>query len=245
MNMIKFFRKNRQRLLTENKFSKYLIYAIGEIALVMIGILLAVQVNNWNESRKDVKREIKMLNDLQNDINNNIKNINEGIIVLEEGLKHSSKILSAFEKQTKYDSIMNKDFVFYTYYWDPDFRNASFENLKKEGVNLISNDTLRNNIIEIFEIDMDILDVSDLNSHNDYMNSVGNRILNKHLYFDRETGYSLPVNYEKMMSDNEFYSFTSFFLQSQMNTLFKSGKFIEKAQSLNENINEEIQQLQN
>lgn len=50
--MIKFFRKIRQRLLTENKFSKYLLYAIGEITLVMIGILLALQVNNWNENRK-------------------------------------------------------------------------------------------------------------------------------------------------------------------------------------------------
>lgn len=50
--MIKFFRKIRQRLLTENKFSKYLIYAIGEIILVVIGILIALQINNANEARK-------------------------------------------------------------------------------------------------------------------------------------------------------------------------------------------------
>jgi uncharacterized protein YxeA len=50
--MIKFFRKIRQRLLTENKFSKYLIYAIGEIILVVIGILIALQVNKLNENRK-------------------------------------------------------------------------------------------------------------------------------------------------------------------------------------------------
>jgi len=49
--MINFFRKIRQHLLTENKFSKYLLYAFGEIALVMTGILLALQVNNWNEER--------------------------------------------------------------------------------------------------------------------------------------------------------------------------------------------------
>ena len=51
--MIKFFRKIRQKLLTENKFSKYLIYAIGEIILVVIGILIALQLNNWNELRKN------------------------------------------------------------------------------------------------------------------------------------------------------------------------------------------------
>ena len=51
--MIKFFRKIRQKMLTKNKFSKYLIYAIGEIVLVVIGILIALQVNQWNEVRKN------------------------------------------------------------------------------------------------------------------------------------------------------------------------------------------------
>ncbi len=50
--MIKFFRKIRQRLLTENKFSKYLIYAFGEIVLIIIGIFFALQLQNWNETRK-------------------------------------------------------------------------------------------------------------------------------------------------------------------------------------------------
>jgi hypothetical protein len=50
--MIKFFRKIRQKLLSDNKFSKYLIYAVGEIVLVVIGILIALQINNWNEKRK-------------------------------------------------------------------------------------------------------------------------------------------------------------------------------------------------
>ena len=59
--MIKFFRKIRQRLLSENKFSKYLIYAIGEIILVVIGILIALSINNWNENKKDRKLEKEFL----------------------------------------------------------------------------------------------------------------------------------------------------------------------------------------
>ena len=51
--MIKFFRRIRQKLVSENKVSKYLLYAIGEIALVMIGILLALQVNDWNENKRN------------------------------------------------------------------------------------------------------------------------------------------------------------------------------------------------
>jgi len=49
--MTKIFRKTRQKLLTENKFSKYLIYGIGEIILVVIGILIALQINTWNRKR--------------------------------------------------------------------------------------------------------------------------------------------------------------------------------------------------
>ena len=75
------------------------------------------------------------------------------------------------------------------------------------------------------------------------MTSVGNQILTKHLYLDRKTGYILPSDYEKMMSDNEFYSFTSFFLGNQNQAWMKSKRFIEKARLLNEAITEEIKQL--
>lgn len=51
--MIKFIRKMRQQLLSQNRFSMYMLYAIAEIVLVMIGILLALQVNNWNKNRQN------------------------------------------------------------------------------------------------------------------------------------------------------------------------------------------------
>lgn len=69
--MIKLFRHIRQRLVTENKLNKYLLYAIGEIVLVVIGILIALQVNNWNEDRKISRQEqdsLKRLHDESEDI---------------------------------------------------------------------------------------------------------------------------------------------------------------------------------
>src|SRR5210317_1373022 len=66
--MIKFFRKIRQKMLTDNKFNKYLIYGIGEIILVVIGILIALQINNWNENRRLRAVEIKLLKELRNDL---------------------------------------------------------------------------------------------------------------------------------------------------------------------------------
>jgi len=63
--MIKFFRHIRQRMIKENKVSKYLLYAIGEIVLVVIGILIALQINNNNEQRKVREKEQTYLAALQ------------------------------------------------------------------------------------------------------------------------------------------------------------------------------------
>ncbi len=73
--MIKFFRKIRQKLLSENNFSKYLIYAMGEIVLVVIGILIALSLNNWNEERKDQNKLVNVYRLIDNDIKNDIKDL--------------------------------------------------------------------------------------------------------------------------------------------------------------------------
>ena len=66
--MITFFRKLRQSLLTENKVSRYLLYAIGEIILVVIGILIALAVNNWNQDNKDHRLGLDYLSRIHNDL---------------------------------------------------------------------------------------------------------------------------------------------------------------------------------
>ena len=77
--MIKFFRTIRYTLMNENKVGKYFKYAIGEIFLVMLGILLALQVNNWNESRKETIQEQFILKRLSNDITSDIIQVTEEI----------------------------------------------------------------------------------------------------------------------------------------------------------------------
>ena len=66
--MLTFFRKIRKNLLGEGSTSKYLVYAVGEILLVMVGILLALQVNNWNEWRKDRIKEKEYLREILEDL---------------------------------------------------------------------------------------------------------------------------------------------------------------------------------
>jgi len=66
--MIKFFRKIRCDLIEKNKTRKYLKYAIGEIVLVVIGILIALQINNWNENQKHSREENTMLKNLHENL---------------------------------------------------------------------------------------------------------------------------------------------------------------------------------
>ena len=82
--MIKFFRKLRYELMEQNKKGKpawpvgrYIKYAIGEIVLVVIGILIALQINNWNSSNKS-KREVKIsITHIKKEIESNIKELNK------------------------------------------------------------------------------------------------------------------------------------------------------------------------
>ena len=76
--MINFLKKVRKNLLSKNKFSRYIIYASGEILLVVVGILIALQINNWNESRKDRLHEIELVNLLITDLNDRkLENVND------------------------------------------------------------------------------------------------------------------------------------------------------------------------
>ena len=70
--MINFFRRLREKLVAENRFSKYLIYALGEIILVVIGILIALQINTWNEERKDKATGDQYLADIRQDLENDL-----------------------------------------------------------------------------------------------------------------------------------------------------------------------------
>ena len=94
--MIKFFRKIRQKLLSENKFSKYLIYAIGEIVLVVIGILIAVQINNWNENWKKEKLKVSYKISLINDLSSDTLKLNELIA------KNNSELETLYNQKRRF-----------------------------------------------------------------------------------------------------------------------------------------------
>lgn len=77
--MIKFFRHIRQSLIKQNQMGKYFKYAVGEILLVVIGILIALQINNWNEHSKDLKTEAQILSSLHQEFKTNTRLLKETI----------------------------------------------------------------------------------------------------------------------------------------------------------------------
>ena len=96
--MIKFFRKIRQNMINENKTGKYLKYAIGEIILVVIGILIALSINNWNEQRKMNSQEQELLEGLEIEFTINHDRLERVIQLQQKSNESANKIMTYFNK---------------------------------------------------------------------------------------------------------------------------------------------------
>jgi hypothetical protein len=109
--MIKFFRKTRQNLISEGKTGKYLKYALGEIVLVMIGILLALQVSNWNQERKDRISERKLLDNIHRDFIQNKMSFDSIKAINYIGLNALEKMIDLFPLER--DTLKHAAFMKY------------------------------------------------------------------------------------------------------------------------------------
>ena len=130
--MLRFFRQIRQRLLTDNKFSKYLLYAVGEILLVVIGILIALQVDTWNETQQNKDRIDELLNNMLVELDGDIEDIKDRLEYYHR--KDSAIYLILNDKLTEEDYWNDK--VPYVQYVELNyavisFREDSFNELKK------------------------------------------------------------------------------------------------------------------
>ncbi len=110
--MIKFFRRIRKKLLSENRFSKYLLYALGEIILVVIGILIALQINNWNLAQEDRKTEKENLEALKEEFTQNKATLQEIIQLNNENISGAEKMIQSFNNTSK-DTITEQTIAMY------------------------------------------------------------------------------------------------------------------------------------
>ena len=146
--MIKFFRKIRYDLMGENKTGKYLKYAIGEIVLVMIGILLALQINNWNEDEKINVNLKEALNQINQDLKQdeiNLKGFENSNV---KRVSYLLKLTANDHNNFAFDSILkNLDDYFYFYK-----SNNAYSSLKSTGMFAsMENIKLKNNLTSYYE----------------------------------------------------------------------------------------------
>jgi hypothetical protein len=207
--LIKIFGKIRQRLLTENKFSKYLLYAIGEIILVVIGILIALQINKWNDKKIERNREADFIEKLKNQLENNIENLNENIEEYTFTYENSNNYIPIIgdsiteNVNQKLDSlVLLNSYDFHTNI----NMNTIIEAQQNGDLNLVSSDSLRQFVYDIIKTNTIVQE--------------RNRIANTHL-------------------NNEFtpYLTKNFNIRSLVNTAFPNDSIGKSMIYKNDNIN--------
>ena len=165
--MIKLFRKIRQKLLSENKFSKYFIYAFGEIILVVIGILIALQINNWNEQRKLEQQESTYYCKIKEDISSDLFNIQRSKKSLDERQKTTKRLLTNLLKIQDNKSIIMKDYLasLRSYIYVPN-KSAITDVTSSGKLENLKNEDLKNAILNYYSEQEYALNVIGSNQNN-------------------------------------------------------------------------------
>lgn len=149
--MIKFFRKIKQDLLSEGKTGKYLKYAIGEIILVVIGILIAIQINSWKQVILENKLEKKYLTNLILELEEDSIGLSINYNKLKNQARTKSLLLNMIKEDTKGDSIIE----YFEYQWRPiqpyiPIKATYIEMSSNSHLRIIKNDILKEKMIKLY-----------------------------------------------------------------------------------------------
>jgi hypothetical protein len=236
--MIKFFRKIRQRLLAEGNLKRYLLYAIGEILLVVIGILIALQINNWNEWRKDRIKEENILHDLAKNIEINIQTFQNDINLLEEWGRSSEIVILALKNKTVYSDTIRNHFHLARITKQKLFvSNIGFQAYKDYGLGLITNKNLSAEIIKLYEFT-----IPSILSTNDLVNEIDaewdNHIVQN---FDFVEGVGLtPNDYESLFGDHYYVSWVKAYNQGRKSLIKTDQTLIKECENVLQLIRNEL-----
>ena len=203
--MIKFFRKIRQQLLSENKFSKYLLYAIGEIVLVVIGILIALQINTWNEERdnKDLEKQLlsQMYNELKMDYSQLIDNSNYS----KRKISAAQLLIKVIDKKVPYHDSLNIEFSNAVVYSSFAPSVNTYETITGTGISILSNEKLQLKIQYLYNNTYKfIADVLKWRSEF-YFSEIVSFNIN---YFKEFSWFepSIPLDGQELLDDTKYYN---------------------------------------
>ena len=152
--MITFFRKIRQNLLKEGKTVKYLKYAFGEIILVVIGILIALQINNWNEGKKNHAKETLLIKNIVEDLKSDTVHMNKALNELDEQLQVIDSLIARATDSLKPLNYNTMGLLRYS----SDFRPKSQRN-HAEAVSNMEHETVRKLLQNYFIEEDQVVDI--------------------------------------------------------------------------------------
>lgn len=207
--MFKFFRQLRQNLLLKGNTGKYFKYAIGEIALVVIGILIALQINTWNEDRKTRARESKLLTELRTNLQINIQNLENDIRNQKKSTKTIDYLLDHLDRHRPYLDSLGYYFAQADFAPDVVLSASAFETLKSVGLELIHTDSLRSAIINLFEIHYPTLMQETRRLEDQIWPAVVVPMYQKHFRRD-DRDFNMVNDYQALLDDKEFTNMLSF-----------------------------------
>ncbi len=155
--MLAFFRKIRKNLLSENKLTKYFFYALGEIVLVVIGILIALKINNWNSTQISYQKEVSYLQEIRDNLEQDAKRIDsvlafnhKKVPIVKGMMQIFSNSLTNDERVALFDRY-SKPFTLYEIFVP---QRTAFNNMvASETIDLVQNGELRKALISYYEYD--------------------------------------------------------------------------------------------
>jgi hypothetical protein len=154
--MIKFFRHIRRSLINENKMGKYFKYAIGEVVLVVIGILIALQINNWNIETIEANKEKTYLIEIRENLKTDLIAI-DSILIFNKAKKEAIvNVLENFANSAlQNDALIVRNNIYTLGQYDHFFPNdLGFKNLiSAENIGLIRDDELRKHLLKFYNFD--------------------------------------------------------------------------------------------
>ena len=216
--MPRFFNRIRKQLAKENKFFQYSKYAIGEILLVVIGILIALQINTWNEERKFRAQQYGLLKDLAADLKANLDELNSGRRLNSLYLNEYRELAQAIQADRPPSEDIDKLCGHLSNWHSPFFTRTAYESLKNKGLEIIENDSLKQKIVALFEKDFVYLSEDYDKAEWDFASSVKTQLINRYIHYKESKYISktaaeevgvYPVDFERMKADQNFINMLS------------------------------------
>lgn len=240
--MIKFFRKIRQQLLKENKFSKYMLYAIGEIILVVIGILIALQINTWNTEKLLIDKEIKHLIEIDRDLKSNIENFEELKKVQSEVIEKIDFLLNTIKEKNPYSFDFSKKLQSVKGIEEIEIITTGFNTLSSFGMDNIRTDSLRSEIVLLFDHEYPKNQSLFKDLGRMHHESLVIPIMLK--YFTNGQGaIPIPNNYPELLKNNEFVSMLGTRRNVKSALVMYLERMIEDSNLLRKHIQEELKKI--